>query len=245
MELGGKSPLIIFNDANIDDAVSAAMMANWYSNGEVCSNGTRVFVEESIVKQFTKKLVERTKSLQIGDNLDPATEISALISAEHMQKVLDYISIGQQEGANLVCGGSKVDKTNLPSDIAGGYFVEPTIFTDCNEDMTIVQEEIFGPVLSLLSFQSEEEVIRRANDTKFGLSAGVFTNDLKRAHRVVSKLEAGTTWINNYNLAPVEIPWGGMKQSGIGRENGISAIEHWTQIKSVYVEMDQIECAYK
>ena len=240
LELGGKSPLIIFADADLDQAVSAALLANFYTQGEVCTNGTRVFVERPILEPFLDRLAHRTARLRVGDPMDPATQVGALISAEHLRKVVSYIERGKAEGARLIAGGRR------PTDpaLAEGYFVEPTIFADCRDDMAIVREEIFGPVMAVLAFADEAEVIGRANATPFGLAAGVFTRDLARAHRVVAKLEAGVCWINNYNVTPVEMPFGGNKQSGIGRENGQAAIEHYTQLKSVYVELGQVACPY-
>ena len=240
LELGGKSPLIVFEDAHLDNAVSAALMANFYTQGEVCSNGTRVFVHADIHDEFVARLTERTRKMRIGDPMDPDTHVGALISADHRDKVLGYIEQGRAAGATVVCGGG------APTDpaLANGYFVEPTIFDACTDDMAIVREEIFGPVMSVLTFTDEDEVVRRANDTDFGLSAGVFTRDIQRAHRVVARLEAGTIWINNYNITPIEVPFGGYKQSGIGRENGHAAIEHYTQLKSVYVEMGDVEAPY-
>ena len=240
LELGGKSPLIIFADADLDNAVSAAMLANFYTQGEVCSNGTRVFVEESLRGAFMDKLLARTAKMKIGDPLDPDTHVGALISEDHMHKVLGYIEAGKREGARLAIGGGR------PADPAlrRGYFVEPTVFDDCRDDMSIVREEIFGPVMSVLGFVAEDEVVARANDTEFGLAAGVFTRDLARAHRVIARLQAGTCWINNYNITPIEMPFGGYKSSGIGRENGQAAIEHYTQLKSVYVEMGDVDAPY-
>jgi betaine-aldehyde dehydrogenase len=228
LELGGKSPLIIFEDAHLDNAVAAALLANFYTQGEICSNGTRVFVQKSVSDAFLEKLQRATAALTIGDPLDPGTQVGSLISESHCRKVLDYIRQGREEGAKLVCGGRQWGET--------GNFVEPTIFAGVRDEMTIAREEIFGPVLSLLEFESEEEVVRRANDTPFGLAAGVFTRDLNRAHRMVAALEAGTCWINTYNITPLEVPFGGYKQSGLGRENSMLAIDHYTQTKSVYVE---------
>jgi len=239
MELGGKSPLVIFADADLDNAVAAAMMGNFYTQGEVCTNGTRVFVHESIHDAFLERLVARTRGMKIGDPLDPETQVGALISPEHMQRVLGYIERGKR-AARLVCGGTRV----TDGDLARGCFVEPTIFADCTDDIELVREEIFGPVMAVLKFSGEDEVIRRANATPFGLAAGVFTRDLARAHRVVAQLQAGICWINNYNITPVEIPFGGAKQSGLGRENGLVTIEHYTQLKSVYVEMGDVACPY-
>jgi betaine-aldehyde dehydrogenase len=240
LELGGKSPLIVFADADLDNAVKAAMMANFYTQGEVCSNGTRVFVERAIHNQFIDALVARTERMKVGDPLDPATDVGALISAEHRAKVESYIAAGKEAGARLLCGGTQPEDPAL----AGGYFLTPAIFDRCSDAMSIVREEIFGPVMAVLTFEGEGEAIRRANDTPFGLSAGVFTRDLARAHRVIARLQAGTCWINNYNVTPIELPFGGYKQSGIGRENGRAAIEHYTQLKSVYVELGDVECPY-
>ena len=240
LELGGKSPLIVFEDADLDNAVGAALMANFYTQGEVCSNGTRVFVHEAIHDEFVDRLVTRTQKMKIGDPFDPETHVGALISADHLKKVLSYIEEGKEAGARLVTGGGRPPDPAL----AGGYFVEPTIFDGCRDDMTIVREEIFGPVMTILTFQEEDEVIARANDTNYGLAAGVFTRDVQRAHRVVARLEAGTTWINNYNVTPIEMPFGGYKQSGIGRENSLTTINHYTQVKSVYVEMGDVEAPY-
>ncbi len=240
LELGGKSALIVFEDADLDEAVSGALLANFYSAGEVCTNGTRVFVHRAVREAFLAKLKARTEAMVIGDPMDPATQIGSLISHAHMDKVLGYIAIGQQQRATLLTGGKRVTHGNL----ARGAFVEPTIFTDCRDDMLIVRDEIFGPVMAVLDFEREEEVIERANGTEFGLAAGVFTNDLTRAHRVIARLEAGTCWINTYNITPIELPFGGNKQSGLGRENGRAAIEHYTQLKSVYVAMEPIDAPY-
>jgi len=238
LELGGKSPLIIFNDADLDAAVTGAMMSNWLSSGQACSNGTRVFVHTDIVDIFTERLIERTSRLKIGDPMDADTQIGPMVSKEHMERVQEYIRVGQEDDkANLLYGGKRIEGMD-------GFFLEPTIFSNCRDEMRIVQEEIFGMVLCILPFDDEEEVLRRANDTCFGLSAGVFTEDIRRGHRMVARLEAGTTWINNYNLAPVELPWGGFKHSGIGSENGLAGVESWTRLKSVYVEMNQIESPY-
>ena len=240
LELGGKSPLIVFADADLDNAVSGALLGNFYTQGEVCSNGTRVFVHREIKDDFTTRLVERVGKMIIGDPTDPATDVGTLISADHLAKVLGYIEAGRAAGARVLTGGSRVSAGQL----GRGFFVEPTVFDGCDDSMAIVRDEIFGPVMTLLEFDSEDEVIARANDTPYGLAAGVFTRDLQRAHRVVRRLDAGTTWINTYNVTPIELPFGGVKQSGIGRENGSAAIEHYTQLKSVYVEMGDVEAPY-
>jgi betaine-aldehyde dehydrogenase len=240
LELGGKSPLIIFEDAKLDNAVAGALLANFYSAGEVCSNGTRVFVHRSLKAAFLERLVARVAAMRIGDPMDPKTQVGALISQAHMEKVLSYVARGRAEGARLLIGGSRVTS----GDLAKGYFVAPAIFDACRDDMAIVREEIFGPVMSVLEFNMEDEVIARANATEFGLSAAVFTNDLTRAHRVIARLQAGTCWINHYNVTPVELPFGGVKMSGLGRENGRAALEHYTQLKSVYVAMGDVDAPY-
>jgi betaine-aldehyde dehydrogenase len=240
LELGGKSPLIVFEDAPIANAVAGALLANFYSAGEVCSNGTRVFVHRSIKDAFIEALRPRVNAMRIGDPLDPSTQVGALISAAHMDKVLGYIACGRSEGARLVAGGHRVTS----GDLANGFFVAPTVFDGCHDDMRVVREEIFGPVMTVLEFETEDEVVARANDTEFGLAAGVFTRDLTRAHRVIARLEAGTCWINHYNVTPVEMPFGGFKRSGLGRENGRAAIEHYTQLKSVYVALRDIDAPY-
>lgn len=239
MELGGKSPLIVFEDADIENAVSAAINANFYSSGQICSNGTRVFVHQDIHDRFVARITERTAKAVLGDPRDEATQIGPLVSAAQRDKVLSYIEIGKAEGARLEFGG------RVPQDVANaGFYIEPTLFTGVTDEMRIAREEIFGPVLSLLSFASEDEVIARANGSDFGLAAGVFTKDITRAHRTVAALEAGTCWINTYNLTPVEMPFGGIKHSGVGRENARAAIEHYSQIKSVYVAMGDVEAAF-
>ncbi|MDN3649485.1 betaine-aldehyde dehydrogenase [Reinekea marina] len=241
MELGGKSPLIVFEDADIDEAVSAAMLGNFYTQGEICTNGTRVFVHESIQEKFLKVLVGRIeKNIVAGNPMNADVNFGALISKKHQALVLEYIEKGKAEGAQLACGGSAL----APEDAPNGYFVAPTVFTQCTDDMTIVREEIFGPVMSVLSFSTEEEVINRANDTQLGLAAGVFTQNIQRAHRVIHQIQAGICWINAYGNSPAEMPVGGYKQSGIGRENGLSTLNHYTQQKAVYVGMNKIDSPF-
>lgn len=237
MELGGKSPLIVFDDASIEDAVGAAMLGNFYSAGQVCSNGTRVFVQKGIKDRFLERLAARTATILLGDPQDEATQMGPLVSAAQLDKVLGYVETAKAEGARLVCGGARAA-------VNTGYFVEPTVFADVTDDMTIAREEVFGPVMAVLDFDSEDEVVARANATEFGLAAGVFTADMTRAHRVIAALEAGTCWINAYNLTPVESPFGGSKMSGVGRENGRAAVEHYTQVKSVYVGMGPVDAPY-
>ncbi len=240
LELGGKSPIIVFEDADIENAVSGALLGNFYSAGEVCSNGTRVFVHRSVKDRFLARLLERTRKIRLGDPLDPATQMGALISEAHMEKVLAHIARGVAQGARLLCGGERVTTGGL----GRGAFVSPAIFDGCEDDQSIVREEIFGPVMAVLTFDTEEEVIARANATEFGLGAGLFTRDLARAHRVIARLEAGTCWINTYNITPIELPFGGYKQSGLGRENSRAALDHYSQIKSVYVALADIEAPY-
>jgi len=236
MELGGKSPLVIFADADLEDAVGGAMLGNFYSSGQVCSNGTRVFVQRPLMERFLERLKARAEAIVLGDPLDPATQMGPLASAAQMDKVLGYIAQGKAEGARLVTGGARLD--------GPGFFVQPTVFADVTDDMVIAREEIFGPVMAVLPFDSEDEVIARANASEFGLSAGVFTRDLTRAHRVIAQVQAGSCWINAYNLAPVEAPFGGAKLSGVGRENSKAALEHFTQVKSVYVGMGPVDAPY-
>lgn len=240
LELGGKSPLLVFDDADVGNAVSAAMMANFYSAGQVCTNGTRVFVQDGIRERFMERLLARTRAITLGDPLDDDTGMGPLVSAAQGEKVLGYIESGRQEGAQLAIGGARRE---LP-EMAAGWFVEPTVFIDVQDEMTIAREEIFGPVMCVFSFQDEAEAIRRANATPFGLAAGVFTQNLARGHRVAAALQAGTLWINNYNLTPVEMPFGGIKESGLGRENGLAAVAFYTQEKSIYVELGDVDAPY-
>lgn len=236
MELGGKSPLIIFDDADLENAVGGAILGNFYSSGQVCSNGTRVFVQKGIKDAFLKRLTERLGNAVVGDPQDPATSFGPLVSARQLEIVESYIAKGQAEGARLVTGGARLARD--------GYYIAPTVFAEVTDDMTIAREEIFGPVMAVLDFEDEAEVMARANDTEFGLAAGVFTNDLTRAHRVAAGFEAGTCYINTYNDAPVEVPFGGSKRSGVGRENAKAAIEHYSQLKSVFVRMDVVEAPF-
>lgn len=236
MELGGKSPLVIFDDADLEDAVSAAINANFYSSGQICSNGTRVFVQSGIKEAFLSRLVERTAHAVIGDPMDESTHIGPMVSEKQRAIVLDYIEKGKAEGARLVFGGNPLPGT--------GAYVEPTVFAEVQDDMTIAREEIFGPVMAVFSFETEQEAIERANATEFGLAAGVMTRDLARGHRVARAFQAGTCWINQYNLTPIEMPFGGVKASGIGRENARAAIEAYSQPKSIYVSLSKVEAPF-
>ncbi|PCE69277.1 betaine-aldehyde dehydrogenase [Salinivibrio sp. YCSC6] len=240
MELGGKSPCIVFDDADLDNAVSAAMVANFYTQGEVCTHGTRVFVHDSIYDAFVEQLKSRTEKLVVGDPMDMNTQVGALISTEHLEKVMTAIQGAKASGATLLTGGERLMENGLDK----GNFVAPTIFTDCDDSMAHVRDEIFGPVMSVLRFSDEEEVIRRANNTHYGLAAGIFTQNLSRAHRVIHQLEAGICWVNTWGDSPAEMPVGGYKQSGIGRENGVETLTHYTQTKSVLIELGDFASPY-
>jgi betaine-aldehyde dehydrogenase len=227
MELGGKSPLIVFADADLDAAVSGAIVGNFYSSGQVCSNGTRVFVERSLRGAFIDRLRERLKGVVMGDPLDETVNFGPMASARQMKTVLAYVEKGVAEGGELITGGRRANRP--------GWFVEPTVFAGVTDGMTVAREEIFGPVMCVLDFDDEDEVVARANATDLGLAAGVFTRDMARAHRVADAMEAGTVWINAYNLTPAGFPFGGSKLSGIGRENAAAAVAHYTELRSVYV----------
>ncbi|XP_077175150.1 4-trimethylaminobutyraldehyde dehydrogenase-like isoform X2 [Paroedura picta] len=242
LELGGKSPLIIFSDCVLENAVKGALMANFLSQGEVCSNGTRVFVQRDILHAFTKEVVIQTQKIKIGDPLLNDTRMGALINHPHLKKVLSFVTQAKEQGAEVLCGG----EAYVPDDpkLSHGFYMSPCILGNCEDNMTCVQEEIFGPVMSILPFDTEEEALRRANHTCFGLAGGVFTRDLQRAHRVVAGLQAGMCFINNYNITPVELPFGGYKMSGFGRENGTAAIAYYSQLKTVLVEMSNVESVF-
>lgn len=238
LELGGKSPLIIFDDFDMEKAANIAIAANFYTQGEVCSNGTRVFIHQKMQDKFTDYLLSKVEKIKVGDPYDQQTRMGALISRDHFNKVMGYIEKGKKEGAKLIYGGHSPEWSPSESQFINGNFLLPTIFTNCHDDMTIVKEEIFGPVMSILAFQNEDEVIERANKTPYGLACGILTNNLTRAHRVIERIQAGMCWINSYNISPVEIPFGGFKASGFGKENGIAALENYTQLKTVYVDME-------
>ncbi|KAJ5375317.1 Aldehyde/histidinol dehydrogenase [Penicillium concentricum] len=236
MELGGKSPLIVCPDAELENAVNGAMMANFYSTGQVCTNGTRVFVPRTMKAAFEKSLLEKIQYVRPGPLFDEQTNYGPLSSKPHYDKVVAYIRHGiESDRATLLCGG--VEKPSVPKELQAGYWVKPTIFTDCTDSMSIVKEEIFGPVMSLLYYDTVEEAVRRANDTELGLAAGVFTKDLNQAHRIIDQLQAGITWVNTWGESPAEMAVGGWKKSGLGVENGRRGIEAWLQNKSTLVDM--------
>ncbi|TCM65785.1 betaine aldehyde dehydrogenase [Acinetobacter calcoaceticus] len=240
MELGGKSALIICDDADIDKAADIAMMANFFSSGQVCTNGTRVFIPASMKTAFEQALLQRVKNIRLGDPMDPATNFGPLNSLQHMHNVLNFIEQGKQQGATLLCGGERETR----AEFAQGAYVQATIFTDCQDDMSIVQHEIFGPVMSILSYETEEEVIQRANNSIYGLAAGVVSNQINRAHRIIHQLEAGICWINTWGESPAEMPVGGYKQSGVGRENGINTLKQYTRLKSIQVELGEFQSIF-
>ncbi|CAG67900.1 betaine-aldehyde dehydrogenase [Acinetobacter baylyi] len=240
MELGGKSPLIICEDANLDRAADIAVMANFFSSGQVCTNGTRVFIPQRLKAAFEQAVVERVKRIRMGDPQHTDTNFGPLVSFPHMEKVLSYIESGKQQGAKVLIGGERAT-TGL---LAQGAYVQPTVFTDCHDDMKIVQEEIFGPVMSILTYDTIEEAIERANNTNFGLAAGVVTQNISQAHQIIHQLEAGICWINTWGESPAEMPVGGYKESGVGRENGISTLNHYTRTKSIQVELGDYQSVF-
>lgn len=233
LELGGKSPNIVLDDADLDAAVRGALTGIFYNKGEVCAAGSRLFVQESAHDAFLEKLLERGKKMQVGDPLDPKTRFGPLNSATQYKNVLSYIDVGKGEGAKVVLGGEKADVGT-----GKGYFVKPTIFDQVTNRMRIAREEIFGPVLSTITFKDVDDLIAQANDNIYGLAAGVWTRDIKKAHYIARKLKAGTVWINTYNIYDPASPFGGYKQSGFGRELGMHALESYTQVKSVWVDLN-------
>lgn len=239
MELGGKSPVVILPDSDVENAVDGAMMANFFSTGQVCTNGTRVFVHEDQKAEFESKLLQKLKHIRPGDPMDPNTNFGPLVSKAHYDKVISYIKHGiDNDKAKLIHGGP--EKPNEIKGLENGYWVKPTVFTDCTDSMKIVQEEIFGPVMTILSYKTVDEAIERANATPLGLAAGVFTRDLNLAHKVVAKLEAGITWVNTWGESPAEMSVGGWKQSGVGVENGKRGIEMWVRNKSTLIDMSGV-----
>jgi acyl-CoA reductase-like NAD-dependent aldehyde dehydrogenase len=233
LELGGKSPNIVLPDADLEAAVRGATIGIFYGKGEVCAAGSRLLVDRSIKDEFVDKLAARAKKMTAGDPMNPQTRFGALSSKKQLETVLRYIESGKHEGATLVAGGARTDIGT-----GKGYFVQPTVFTDVRPEMTISREEIFGPVLATIDFADVDEAIARANDTPYGLAAGVWTRDIKKAHYIARKLQAGTVWINTYNVYDTAAPFGGYKHSGFGREMSAHALEHYTQIKSVWVDLN-------
>jgi len=232
LELGGKSPNIVFPDADLDAAVRGATIGIFYGKGEVCAAGSRLLVDKSIKDEFLSKLADRTKKMVAGDPLNPKTRLGAVSSKAQLERVLSYVATARKEGASLLAGG---DRTDIGT--GKGYFMQPTVFADVTPAMTIAREEIFGPVLAAIDFADVDEAIARANDSIYGLAAGIWTRDVKKAHYVASKLQAGTVWVNTYNLYDTAAPFGGYKQSGFGREMSRYALDYYTQVKTVWVDL--------
>jgi aldehyde dehydrogenase (NAD+) len=233
LELGGKSPNIVLADADIEGAIRGATIGIFYGKGEVCAAGSRLLVDRSIKSEFIDKLAARTRKMAPGDPMDPKTRFGAIASKKQLDTVLRYIESGRKEGASLVAGGARADIGT-----GKGFFVQPTVFADVKPDMTIAREEIFGPVLAAIDFADLDEAIAKANESQYGLAAGVWTRDIKKAHYVARKLQAGTVWVNTYNVYDTAAPFGGYKQSGFGREMSAHALEHYTQVKSVWVDLN-------
>lgn len=235
LELGGKNPVVVFADCDMETAAEWVAFAAFANQGEVCSAGSRLLVEESVHDVFVNRVADIARTIKLGHGLGEGVRMGPLVSAEHRQKVEHYINVGKAEGATVLTGGKRPEG----DEFAKGNFVEPTIFTNVTPDMTIAREEIFGPVLAVIPFRTEEEAVRLANDTEYGLAAGVFTKDINRAHRVVRQIRAGITWVNNYHPTFNELPWGGYKKSGIGRELGKYGIESYLETKQINVYLDE------
>lgn len=236
LELGGKSPNVIFADADFETAVDYALFGIFAGSGQICAAGSRILVEESIAEKFIERFAERAQKIKVGNGMDQEIEMGPLVSEDHMKKVLKYIGIGKQEGARLVCGGNRITSSGLGK----GFFVEPTVFSNVTSNMKIVQDEIFGPVVVIQTFKDEKEAIKLANDTEYGLAGSVFTNDGAKALRVIKKLRAGITWVNTYHFTFNEAPWGGYKQSGIGRGLGTFGLEEFQEVKQININL-QVE----
>lgn len=230
MELGGKSPVIVFADADVEKALDAVVWGIFSFNGERCTANSRLFLEKSIYDSFVEKLKERVNNISIGDPMDPATEVGPLIHRKHWETVMNYIEIAKQEGA-------EVYSADVPEELKKGNFVPPTLLLNCHNSMKVAQEEIFGPVMAVMPFETEEEVIRMANDVKYGLAAYVWTNDIKRGHRVAQSIESGMAWVNSQNVRDLRIPFGGTKYSGIGREGGHYSFDFYTEVQVIHVSI--------
>lgn len=234
LELGGKAPNVVFADADLEQAVNGAMMGIFYGQGQVCCAGSRLFVEDKIKDEFLAKLQERSRGIKVGDPMDKGTQMGPQVSAEQLDRIRGYVAIGQTEGATLLTGG---EPPSLEGNLQNGFFFQPTIFSEVKNQMRVAQEEIFGPVVSVITFSDEDDLIRQANETIYGLSAGIWTRDITRAHRFAKEVKAGVVWINTFNMFSPASPFGGYKQSGYGREMGKQALELYTQVKSVWVDL--------
>jgi aldehyde dehydrogenase (NAD+) len=232
LELGGKSPDIVFADADLDAAVPGASMAVFANSGQICSAGTRLFVERKVYDEFTEKVAAYGRSLKVGDGRDPEVQVGPLVSAEQLERVTGYLAVGQKEGAKALSGGARLTDGNMGK----GYFVPPTVFANVNDDMRIAQEEIFGPVISAIPFTDVDEVIKRGNATTFGLGSGVWTRDVSKAHRLARAIRAGSVWVNCYQAMDPAVPFGGYKMSGYGRESGLQHVEEYLNVKAVWIK---------
>jgi aminomuconate-semialdehyde/2-hydroxymuconate-6-semialdehyde dehydrogenase len=234
LELGGKNPNIVFADCDFEKAITGSIQSSFSNQGEICLCGSRIFVERSLYSKFLEEFIKRTQQLSVGDPLENSTKIGALVSEAHMQKVLGYIQLAKEEGGKIVTGGNRV---TVPGRCEKGFFVQPTIITDLPHDCRTNQEEIFGPVVTIMPFDSEEQVLAFANSTTYGLSATIWTENLKRAHRVSAQVKSGIIWVNCWLFRDLRTPFGGMKQSGVGREGGWDALRFFTESKNVCIKL--------
>ncbi|MBC7474819.1 MAG: aldehyde dehydrogenase, partial [Candidatus Sericytochromatia bacterium] len=235
LELGGKNPNIIFNDADLEECITTTVRSSFLNQGEICLCGSRIFVQEDIYEKFLTGFIEQTKKLVIGNPLDKNTNIGALVSEAHLNKVLYYINLAKEEGGKIILGGNR---PKMENNLKDGYFLEPTIITGLNSNCRVMQEEIFGPVVTVSSFKDEKEVIKEANNSQYGLSATIWTKDLKKAHSVAQALDTGTVWVNTWMMRDLRVPFGGVKASGIGREGGNHSIDFYTEVKNICIKFN-------